>query len=359
MTTRNVRIGGLTVVEVLVIAGLAGLLIGSLGRGRGGDPKERTCLGNLKQICTAMQMYLDDYDGLFPPVESRRDVIEYFDGSPGGGQGSLKGRAHLVSGCPLPQSANPYLRWPVILDPYLPSNGTWRCPSARLEQPALFINAGPDWLAYLRDHEGQWGMKALLCPRIASYPRGWGGEVTDSVAQGRLAVPRGQSSAAAPPGVFVQSVAANCSLAGRNAREVSDPAWLVVFADGGAQVESIGTGTLAYPDICALECANEACGWVDWEECTWAADCGLYHHAPNDGSFLRDPALRAPYSRHRGGVNIGFLDGHASWFASEEVIRQSPSKRDPERGRLRGFEPPGPTSDCGFAEDNPGVPTLY
>ena len=70
--------------------------------------------------------------------------------------------------------------------------------------------------------------------------------------------------------------------AGERAAALPDPKWFVICADGGAQVDRFYTGTLAYPDICALECGNEECGWVDWEECTWAADCGLW-----TGAFWR------------------------------------------------------------------------
>jgi prepilin-type processing-associated H-X9-DG protein len=75
----------------------------------------------------------------------------------------------------------------------------------------------------------------------------------------------------------------------------------------------------AYPDICCLGCSG-VCSWVSWELCTWAADCGLYQQAPNDGSFITNPELRKPYARHLGGVNLGFLDGHAAWWASERII---------------------------------------
>ena len=181
--------------------------------------------------------------------------------------------------------------------------------------------------------------------------------MTDSITQQRMVKPSRARTGGAEPvdGVFRQSIGANKAAFGLRPEELGDPSVFVICADAGAQADYFSTGTLAYPDLCALECANEVCGWIDWEKCPWAADCG----APNDGSFLRDPDLRKPHARHRGGVNLGFLDGHAAWFASEDVIAQSPSKGNAARGRLRGYGPNGPTSDCDFAEDNPGVPTLY
>jgi prepilin-type processing-associated H-X9-DG protein len=75
--------------------------------------------------------------------------------------------------------------------------------------------------------------------------------------------------------------------------------------------------------------------------------------------MLADPELRRPYARHFGGVNIGFLDGHARWVYSEEVIELSPSHGNRSRGRLRGYGPWGPTSDAPWYDPASGVPTLY
>jgi prepilin-type processing-associated H-X9-DG protein len=134
-----------------------------------------------------------------------------------------------------------------------------------------------------------------------------------------------------------------------------DPVNYYLVGDGGARTAYVlGIGIAAYPDICALECGNEVCGSADWEACaSWGADCGLYYIAPNDGSFLADPGLRKPYARHFGGVNCGFLDGHAQWINSEELIRKV---RD---GYITQLQAWGPTSDCGFADIHPGVPTIW
>jgi len=360
---------GLTGLEVVAIAAVIGLLAGAFGAGRvrRGDAAEQTCLGNVKSICTAIRMYMGDHDGALPPRETRAEVLDYFNTAPGGMLGHrANGEAGIVMmSCPTVQDANPYLKWPVILEPYLESRDVWRCPAARMEKSATFINGGKDWLGHLMECEGQWGNVSLesgtfLCIRD-SYPAGWGGDVTDSLSQQQMPIPGGPPASGAEPAneVFRLSIAANTAAADLRPEELGDASVFVICADAGSQGGSFGTGTLAYPDVCALECANEACGWVDWEECSWAADCGLYNFAPSDGSFLRNPELRKPRARHRGGVNLGFLDGHAAWFASEDVIAQSPSKGDPDRGRLRGYGPDGPTSDCDFTEDNPGVPTLY
>lgn len=350
---------GVTAGEVLAGIVILGVLFGAGGRpGRWREEDQQACRANIKQICAAIQMYLADYDRL-PPAAARPEVADYFNSRPGGGRADRASGLSRAEPCRIAYDANPYLRWPVILDPYLETRGVWRCPSARLKQPAALIVGSVDWFGEVREHEADWGSGTDICLLATAWPAGWGGEVTDSFIQGRPAAAIGATVEVPPGGAFVQSIAVNTSAAGKQVRQVGDPAWYVIAADGGAQVERIGTGTLAYPDICALECANEACGWADWEECVWAVECGLHNYAPKDGSFLRNPELRKQYTRHQGGVNIGFLDGHAEWLSAEQVIAESPSVGHRQRGHLRGYEPWGPTSDCGFEQKYPGVPTLY
>jgi prepilin-type processing-associated H-X9-DG protein len=207
-------------------------------------------------------------------------------------------------------------------------------------------------LAHLKATEGNWGMGTPGGgPCYIAWPPGWGGTVTDSVTQQQLAVAGALGESAHK--AFRQSIG-TASHSGMKMVEVGDPVNFYIVGDGGAQTAYLfGVGICAYPDICALECANSVFGWADWEICTWAADCGLYTLAPNDGSFLANPELRKPYTRHLGGVNCGFLDGHAQWIASEALVRKV---RD---GDLEGIFPWGPTSDCGIAEACPGVPTIW
>jgi prepilin-type processing-associated H-X9-DG protein len=259
----------------------------------------------------------------------------------------------------------------VILEAYLPNRGVWQCPSANVVGGARWILPGPDWLGYLQAHEGEWGQGVRPYrggPCDYAYPPGWGGEVTDSIAQCRLAVPWFTPLYAEPAaGAFLQSIVNTLALDVR-VPEIAAPDRFVIVADG--QTEYPDVGAVAYPEICSLDCANAVCGeirgrWVDWDVCTVARDCGLYRTAPSNGSFLVNPALRAPYARHRApsssagppwtrnGVNVGFLDGHAQWMASETLIAEVAA------GLIDGLQPWGPTSDCGFADDHPGVPTIY
>ncbi len=148
--------------------------------------------------------------------------------------------------------------------------------------------------------------------------------------------------------------------------EVEDPVRHIIAADGGAQVKVIQAALVAYPDICALQCGNSWCGWADWEAAcgdgTYATvECGRYITATVNGAFLRNPEVRGPYARHLGGVNLGFLDGHAAWMHSEAVLV---ALREDD---LTGAKSWGITSDCTsdwfsgtFVDNYPDdPPTIY
>jgi len=361
---------GFTLAELLATIAIVGVLAFMLlpvAAQQREQARSLTCLSNMQKIAGAIRMYLQDNDNTLPPREHRQEVLDYFDTAPGG-------RSHVTldetGHCIYASSANPYLRWPVILDPYVPSRDVWQCPSAQIVGGATWVVPGPDWLGYLQATEGAWGSYEWEAggPCQDAWPSGWGGPVTDSIAQRRLAVPRlspiyGQPAQSA----FVEGIGTNW-WPELNVSEVSSPDEFVIVADGGVQTQDLALGVMAYPDICCLECSG-VCGWTDWEICTWARDCGLYRYAPNDSSFVRYVSLRRPYARHRArflragplwqyaGVNLGYLDGHVAWMASEVLIAKV---RDDEISGVRTW---GPTTDeeetRPWEECYPGSITIY
>jgi prepilin-type N-terminal cleavage/methylation domain-containing protein/prepilin-type processing-associated H-X9-DG protein len=363
---------GFTVAELLLVVAIIGLLavmvVPAFQRARE-EARSLTCMSNQQQIIAAIRMYLEDHDGAFPPKETRPEVQAFLDGCPGGR--SWKPRA--LDHCNRMQHINPYLRLPVILEPYLSDREVWQCPSARRMGGATFIVPDTDWFSYWVSHEGEWGRfgNGLGICHLA-WPVGWGGTITDTLAQGQLATQSWSPGAGwVAPGAFVQTIGTTAWL-GMTTAEIGSVDSFAVTADGGVHADMTGLARAAYPEICTLECSNQVCGWVEWGVCTWAADCGLYGTAPTDGSFIRNRALRMPYARHRGrfvsgqppwlscGSNVGFLDGHVEWIASEMLIERAMS------GELSGLAPWGPTADCPhwsgagtFSEVYPGVPTLY
>jgi prepilin-type N-terminal cleavage/methylation domain-containing protein/prepilin-type processing-associated H-X9-DG protein len=348
------RRSGFTLIELLVVIAIIGILAAMVfpvfARARE-SARKAVCLSNVKNLALAIQMYLGDNGDTLPPAEHRAEVLEYFDLIPASEKrtdtwnGTLEG--HCAVGA---TKANPYLKWPVVLEEYVKNRDVWSCPSAKIIGGASFIIGPVDWFGYLKATSGGWGEGDsypfnYFGPCQGGYPNGWGGEVTDSLTQVRLAAPQGTMDMTVANKAFVQSIAAssdwNTSL---KLAAVEDVASYVVVGDGSQNVTTMGPGLTAYPDLCNAECAGDMiwCDpWVDWEVCaSWAADCGLEYHAPQNGSFYNNRELLKYYARHLGGVNIGFLDGHASWINSQMLLNRV---RDEE---LDGLYNQGPTTKC-------------
>lgn len=354
---------GFTLIELLVVIAIIGILAAMVfpvfARARE-SARKAVCLSNVKNIALAIQMYLADNNDTLPPNENRAEVIIYFQGVPGGRSGRSYDIGDLNDRCNRDRQANPYLRWPVVLEEYTKNRDVWRCPSAKVESGAAWIVPGPDWLQYLMDMEGLWGTrKPGGGPCSVAWPTGWGGDVTDSIVQERLAVGDGNQE----KGAFVQSIGTMWR-PGLKLVEINDPVNYHIVADAGVTVDDFGIGTLCYPDICALECSNSECGWSGgdgWDVMSDDSCCGddAYSYAPFNGAFLANAELRKPYARHLGGVNLGFMDGHASWMSSQLLLSKIAD------GELESLDPAqdawAPNTICwpGYADDYPGVPTIF
>jgi prepilin-type N-terminal cleavage/methylation domain-containing protein/prepilin-type processing-associated H-X9-DG protein len=352
---------GFTLIELLVviaiIAILAAMLFPVFARARESARKIQ-CLSNVKNIAMALQMYVGDWDR-FPPGEHRQDVWQYFQTGPGGGM-DIEGVE--PGGCEeLPWTANPYLEWPVVLDEYTKNRDVWRCPSAKIESVAGFIYGFPDWLAELKANEGAWGwvVDGNPCPYNA-YPRGWGGTTTDTLTQGYMSWGV-WSGSGTPAQAFVMSIGCN-EKPTRDLKlaAVEDATNFIICGDHGEEQFTMNPGNLAYPDLCGLNCAYcdviEGYGYWDWSNCDVASGCSPIWAYPK---MVEDVSLRRPYARHLGGVNIGFLDGHASWWSSEALL----AKISEGKGKdLMGLDPStlyGPASWCVVEETGTQYPTLY
>ncbi len=351
------RSKGFTLIELLVVIAIIGILAAMVfpvfARARE-SARKAVCLSNVKNIGLAIQMYLGDNNDTLPPREHRQEALDFFAAAPGGTTDpSNIPSAGGDSWCA--DQSNPYLRWCVILDEYVKNRDVWRCPSARLQGGAVWIVPGTDWLGYLRAHEGEWGEGGGWMGGACywAWPKGWGGDVTDTLLQQRFAVPEYTGGAANK--AFVQSVGAIAHFELKMSA-VDDAANYVIVSDSGSYTDSRPLSNMAWPDMCMIECGNSQCSSVDWVLCASSgASCGLYAQAPNDGSFLANPELRKPYSRHLGGVNIGYLDGHAAWIQSDKLISRFIDHE------IEGVEMWGPNTQCKptWKTDYPGVPTLF
>ncbi len=362
---------GFTLIELLVVIAIIGILAAMVfpvfARARE-SARKAVCLSNVKNIALAVQMYLADNNDTLPPREHRQDVVEYFQTVPGGddvcrpGEDNERADSFATWG-------NPYLRWPVIFDEYVKNREVWSCPSAKVTGGATFILPGPDWVTYLYVNEGMWGGgydAPMGGPCVRSWPPGWGGEVTDSIVQQRIATAFGVSGMWQDPAhkAFVQGIGVREGYRDVKLVEVQDPVRCLICSDAGVIVSSIDSpGLLAYPDICCAECSGIAYyawgGWPDPDGCpdgSYCPECVAIHANIN---WARNPDLKRASTRHLGGSNMGFLDGHAAWAHAERIISMA------NEGDLEGVgwwcspysSLEGYTAECGTPD--PGMVFLH
>ena len=326
----HTRHKGFTLIELLVviaiIAILAAMLFPVFARARESARKIQ-CLSNVKNIATAVQMYLTDYDR-FPPSEHRPEITGYFTG---------------ISSCCCKDrmsGSNPYLKWPVIFDEYVKNRDVWRCPSARyINQWEIISNssrdANGDWWRAVDAHMGE-------CPGVRgcsnSFPPGWGGTATDMIVQGC------DGRASSDAGGFEMSIGSQPRWAlDTKTSQMEDPAKYPVAYDAGTVATGADrTSWLAYPDTCRIDgvtCSGLWCGG-DWENCSWAVYCSAER---GDVRWATDPTFRKANakSRHLGGSNLGYADGHAAWMSSEQIMfageNWSGYAANPDNPQILGF----------------------
>ena len=305
---------GFTLIELLVviaiIAILAAMLFPVFARARESARKIQ-CLANVKNIAMGFQLYLTDYDRFQPSGHSQQNVKQWIDDNCGGCQFDCRST-----------EMNPYLRVPVILDEYIKNRDVWRCPSAKYSNNSVAINScTPDWFTVFSQ-----SMANGDCPRPRSctqpYPSGWGGAITDTVKQAACAFGNG---------AFDQSIGTTILLRDVKPSQAHDLTKLVVCGDSGIGMESDRTSQFAYPDQSRFEFLLLACGGGGSGNCSSdPSSCGNAAVAATcsplslcfggDGKFTKDVSYRKTFSRHMGGSNLGFADGHAAWMDAERIL---------------------------------------
>jgi prepilin-type processing-associated H-X9-DG protein len=310
-------------VVIAIIAILAAMLFPVFARARESARKIQ-CLSNVKNVALAVQMYLNDYDKLPPHAAPGADENAFWQSIPGGnpdkedcgGWGEMWG-------------ANPYLRWQVVLDEYVRNRDVWRCPSAKFADyatPSFIVpNYGGVWWHYLQAHVGEWGDDTDAggpCSGGGAYPTGWGGTITDSVRQ--------QARASLDTGAFESTVSYSNQWLDLKTSQVNDPAMFMVVGDscmnpyiwtaGSAFYEYCGADPTSWNAAEGIGCYT--CEVADWVNCSWTQDCGV----PYGGMqrWLSDASWRSQHTRHMGGSNLGFMDGHASWWPADQAMSKVP-----------------------------------
>ncbi len=307
---------GFTLIELLVviaiIAILAAMLFPVFARARESARKIQ-CLGNVKNIAMAFQMYLTDYDRM-PPGEHDQGAQAFFDTAPGGGTPQ--------SNCDRSWWLNPYIRFPVVLDEYIKNRDVWKCPSAKFVYSPYCIlpGYGGVWWQYLRDHQGQWGSGDNYLGCQLAYPTGWGGDVTDSIAQQEIAY-AGTGGYTNTRSFEYTIQCAEDYAADVQLSSMPDPSGWIVVADGGTDYY-LSKLDRSMQQVCT---ALHACGTKDCANCNGQGGSGCGGLSLQERrSLATDPVARGKYARHLGGSNLGFADGHAQWWPTGQVYAAMP-----------------------------------
>jgi prepilin-type processing-associated H-X9-DG protein len=158
---------------------------------------------------------------------------------------------------------------------------------------------------------------------MLAYPPGWGGSVTDSIAQQQIAASsgdRGDTSTEAPEltiGFTDQWMEMKTS-------QIDDPSWFVVCGDAARHAASINSPESLFYSACGANYfqPESSCASADWAGCSFTQSCGLDPSAVDE--WGGDASFRSQFTRHLGGANVGFADGHASWWHADAFMANSP-----------------------------------
>jgi len=238
---------------------------------------QQACFSNLSRLAQATLMYVADNDGRFPPGESRMEPYTCQWGA---------------------NMSNPWLRWPVLLDPYLHDRAVYLCEAVEVPTAGHSVASRPAWITTHRISTKGWPNGP--CAHV--YPPGWGGAVTDSAVQGPCTDPaRFRSTVGAAIGL----------LSSRKLSDVTDPTATVSWADSSRMC--VNLGSIIWANACRADCADLK-DKADWDNCQWSQKCGA------SGAFTKNPRIRARFTRHHGGSNIAFVDGHVQWLSVPRII---------------------------------------
>jgi len=238
---------------------------------------QQVCLSNLSRLAQATLMYVSDNDGQFPPHELQLGPYTCQWGA---------------------DNANPWLRWPVLLDPYVRDRSVYLCEGVEAPGTGHTVASRPGWITSRPITTKGWPNG----PCGAVYPPGWGGSVTDSAAQGgRVDANRFRATLGAATN-FLRS---------QKVSGIEHPSETVLWADSARMAANLGS--IIWANACRVDCADLG-DKADYDNCSWSRKCGAA------GEFTRRAPFRARFTRHQGGSNIAFVDGHVEWRSVTSMI---------------------------------------
>jgi prepilin-type N-terminal cleavage/methylation domain-containing protein/prepilin-type processing-associated H-X9-DG protein len=328
------KVSAFTLIELLVVIAIIGILAAMVfpvfARARE-SARKAVCLSNMKNLALAINMYLSDYNDTFWPFDTDLEAEYVMSGLAGTPERSLGACAVGIT------DANPYMREVVILDEYVRNREVWMCPSATwLSGATWIVPVGPDGLWYMAYWVGAqegWTDSGPCDPYV--FPTGWGGTITDSFVQGKTILDYGQGISPQAQGAFTQgvSVPGGDAIRGKKLASFSDVAHVVVVGDG--ILEWALADHLAWPDVCvAYGCVAAAV--------SGGSACCLFDPSKTYGDngrftveeckeFLAGGPLQRRFTRHLGGSNMAFADGHATWMPAMQIMTKT------AEGELEGF----------------------
>lgn len=255
------RQSAFTLIELLVviaiIAILAAILFPVFAQARE-KARAISCVSNTKQIGTAYQMYMSDYDGTSPTV--------YWPGcnvqscAPGVQRPTRTGDPPTLNATP----QTPGIFY--LINPYTKNYQILWCPSSKKEPAIIYDPSQPYYWWFNWSRFSPIGYNwAYLCPTRPSYKNGEQDPVTDSKA--------------------------------------SSPAETVAFVDSRFWNRSQKRFSDGY-----ITSDPPTCGHDDYPT-SWCT--GYWFGGWETGTM--------PSPRHTGGVNVAWLDGHAKWMSIQQL----------------------------------------
>jgi len=243
---------GFTLIELLVviaiIAILAAILMPVFAQARE-SARKASCQSNLKQIGTAVRMYVDDYDGVF--------IGAYY--YPGG------------------WGTCPHWTWTDVVQPYVKNRQVFDCPSSPRDNRTLYCNDG----RYACLGAGTPGTTANPLRLGYTYNEGW----MDGAYRGRPNTPTGCDRY---HGVVADDCSGTAELGAHDAA-IEDPAGTIAVTDGQATPNPTSTAQCRHP-VTVFKIAQS-------------------DSTPRDQDYGPANSARVPL-RHNGGFNALFCDGH-------------------------------------------------